>query len=267
MTNNVTVPTMPAQPLPHAPIAILEALRGDDGEMITEMRTSDGMMNATKLCKSAGVQFKDFTKQAKTRKFFAGLAEEMGIKPEGGGSNDSRDRRSLHELYPKLIQVQNGGKHKGSWLHPRAMTRLASSVSTRFSVHVTKWVELAKERVAGVREDYDAAISAIQHDPSLQIEREVRVRLADKLGGVQCHIGVLGEIDLVTKDEVIEIKWVCRALHAVGQVLGHSRSFPEKGRRIHLFGEVEDFSRINMDELRNMCGGMDILITEEVIML
>lgn len=46
-------------------------------------------------------------------------------------------------------------------------------------------------------------------------------------------------------EKVIKIKRVIRALHAVGQVLGHFflRSFPDKVRRIHLFGEAEEFAR------------------------
>jgi hypothetical protein len=65
--------------------AVLQALRGDDGEMITELRTSDGMVNATKMCKSAGLQLKDFTKKAETRKFFAELSKDLGIAPQKDG--------------------------------------------------------------------------------------------------------------------------------------------------------------------------------------
>jgi hypothetical protein len=214
--------------------------------MITELRTSDGMVNATQMCQSVGKQFSKFMDMSKTKRFLSKLAEELGTST-------------------LMVDITRGGKQAGSFVHPRVLTWLACWCDIGFAVHVTKWVEQAKTSVTGVRDEYFAAISKIEYEPSSeQIERDVRIRLAGELGGTQCFIGVLGEIDLVTDDEVIEIKWVRRALHAVGQVLGHSRSFPEKGRRIHLFGDADEFSRTNMSELRSMCSSLDISVTMEL---
>lgn len=228
-------------------LLFLEPLRGDDGEMITELRTSDGFVNATKMCQGVGKKFSKFLATSKTKRFLIKLAEELGTSTP-------------------LVDVTRGGAHSGSFVHPRVLTWLACWCDIGFAVHVTKWVEQAKESVTRVHDEYWKAISELKYEPSSeQIERDVRVRLAVELGGTQCFIGVLGEIDLVTDDQVIEIKWVCRALHAVGQVLGHSRSFPEKGRRIHLFGDADEFSRTNMSELRSMCSSLDISVTVELL--
>lgn len=80
-------------PLPAQDVVspLLQALRGDDGKMITEMRTSDGMVNATKMCKSAFVLFKDFTKKAETKKFFEELAKHLGIAPQKDNEDSQKD--------------------------------------------------------------------------------------------------------------------------------------------------------------------------------
>jgi hypothetical protein len=41
---------------------VLTSLNGDDGQLVTEMRTSDGFINATKMCSSA------FTKTGNKKK-------------------------------------------------------------------------------------------------------------------------------------------------------------------------------------------------------
>lgn len=241
---------------------VITEMRDANGKVITEMRASDGMVNGTKFCKSVGnLIMKDFIKTRRSRRFFAELAKDMGLATDHQSSED----QSLSDMYPALVKVTHGGKYTGTWIHPRVLTYMASFLSSSFIVDVTAWVELAKDKIVGVKEEYDAAICSLECDSSAQIEREVRIRLLEQLGGTQCYIGVLGEIDLVTEGEVIEIKWVRRALHAVGQVLGHSRSFPDKVRRIHLFGNKGDFASVNMDELRDMCTSLDIDITKEVL--
>jgi hypothetical protein len=53
---------------------------------------------------SAGVGTDFFAVQGRTRKFFAELAKDMGLRePEGV--------RAKLDMYPKLIQVAHGGKH------------------------------------------------------------------------------------------------------------------------------------------------------------
>jgi hypothetical protein len=225
----------------------MQTLSDNDGTIVTEFRTSDGFVNATKLCQSAGKLFGNFMATDKTKRFLTKLSKAIGTNEP-------------------IVDIAVGGNHLGSFVHPRVLTWLACWCSLDFAVHVTKWVDIAKAHMPWVCDEYWTAISKIEYEPSSeQTERDVRIRLAGELGGTQCYVGVLGEIDLVTEYEVIEIKRVLRALHAVGQVLGHSRSFPEKRRRIHLFGDSDEFARTNMNELRQMCAQLDIVVTEELV--
>jgi hypothetical protein len=138
------LPTHDATVLP-----FLQALLGDDGEMITELRTSDGKVNATKMCQTASTRLKkkkkfaDFLAVAKVHEFLLALADELGVevgvdfeKFGGGISLRQKGDGGNHVLQKvdKLIEVISGGKHAGSWIDARVAIRLAEWCSVKFSV-------------------------------------------------------------------------------------------------------------------------------------
>ena len=67
--------------------ALFHHLSGTDGELITELRLSDGYVNATKMCQSAtraeGVEkkFADFNRLQGTTSFIEALSSRVGIPP------------------------------------------------------------------------------------------------------------------------------------------------------------------------------------------
>jgi len=89
--------------------AFFHDLRGDDGKMITEMRKSDGYINATKMCQSSG-------KPSKTWSNF--------IKVEGHKEYISELERVLTIPRTVLVQSKAGGlsNEQGTWVHPRIAT-------------------------------------------------------------------------------------------------------------------------------------------------
>jgi hypothetical protein len=102
----------------------------------------------------------------------------------------------------------------------------------------------------------------------LQVKREVKLtekqvqsRLAKSLGTVQREVQTLtGKIDILTAKELIEVKSVNSWKCAVGQVLIYSQSYPDRQKRIHLFGEASpDFLSL----IRGCCAGFDIEVTWE----
>ena len=77
--------------------AFVNSLYGDDGNMITEIR-ADGMVNATKMCKSAGKLWANFSGLHGTKDFLAELSGAIQIPTA------------------QLVECRNGS-HEGTWVH------------------------------------------------------------------------------------------------------------------------------------------------------
>jgi hypothetical protein len=92
-----------------------------DGDKI-EMRSSDGYVNATKMCRSGGKKWNDFIRLVTTNEFMRVAALDAGIPAS------------------KLIESARGG-HEGTWVHPRVAIHLATWISPEFAVEVTCLVE------------------------------------------------------------------------------------------------------------------------------
>lgn len=91
-------------------------------------------------------------------------------------------------------------------------------------------------------------------------EKKIQKRLAIQLAGKTEVSTPSGNIDILTATEVIEIKHFSQWKSAVGQVLAYQLHFPDKGRRIHLFGAKE----INSDARKTIalvCDSLDIVVT------
>lgn len=102
---------------------LVYALQADDGDnIITEMRTTDGYVNATKLCKSADKVWNKYYRNKRTQSFLAELAQ--------GGRIRSSD----------LVQIPVVGSHSGTWVHPDVAIDLAAWCSAKFQVAVAKLV-------------------------------------------------------------------------------------------------------------------------------
>lgn len=99
----------------------VDALRGDDGRMITEMRLSDGYISATKMCQSAGKMWADY-KDGHTA-FINALVTSM-------------DR----PIEPFQSIVTGPNHQRGTWVHPQLAINLASWCSPTFAVKVTELV-------------------------------------------------------------------------------------------------------------------------------
>ena len=91
---------------------------------IVRLRSRDGYVNATAMCKAAGREFKHYNENRATREFLAELSSEVGIPTS------------------ELIQSLSGGNPaiQGTWVHPQVAIHLAQWASARFAVQVTQWV-------------------------------------------------------------------------------------------------------------------------------
>ena len=90
------------------------------------------------------------------------------------------------------------------------------------------------------------------------LEKRIRVRLQDELSGLFEVITPAGRIDLLTDNEIIEIKHVSDWKSAMGQILTYSGFYPEHKKRIHLFGKKRE---LPSSTAVTICGELGITLT------
>ena len=95
------------------------------GRDIIPQRPRDGYVNATRLCKTAGKLFADYSRLSQTKAYMQALSLDMGIP------------------ISNLIQTIRGRGDRleqGTWVHPQVAINLATWLSPEFAVQVSKWV-------------------------------------------------------------------------------------------------------------------------------
>ena len=213
-----------------------------------EVRESDGYINATKLAQAAGKFWGHYNENAKHQVYLAKLAKELNIP--------------LNQL---VLSQRGGSRYKqGTWIHPQVATHFACWVSIDFSIRVLGWMEQAKKEVPRIALEYVTAMSNLTcDDGNTCMERIVRDALALKCNGkveVECKHGF---IDILTDDELIEVKHVSGYKHALGQVLAYSKSFPTRSLRIHLFGTEDELKPDLIELCESLCNEYNIRVTHE----
>lgn len=221
-------------------------VRDDNGNIVTEIRPSDGYVNATRLCQSVGKQWKHYNENKSTKSFFRAL---------------SYDLASSEPLIQYAKKCPTHERH--TWVHPRIATHLACWISSEFTAKLTGWIEIARERMDDVKKEYDEGLRNLKADDDIEsLESTVRDRLCAKMNGTIEVPGLYGPIDIVTDEQVIEVKHVSMFTRALGQILGHSMTFPEKSKRLHLFGSDEELRRY-LEMAKTLCDKYDVTITSE----
>jgi hypothetical protein len=101
----------------------MNALLSGNGGIITEIRSSDGYVNASKMCRSGGKLWANYYQGDITKEFLEALSSNIGIP------------------ILRLVVSQRGGNHSGTWVHHRVAINLATWISPEFAVAVTGLVE------------------------------------------------------------------------------------------------------------------------------
>jgi hypothetical protein len=90
------------------------------------------------------------------------------------------------------------------------------------------------------------------------LEEQVQYSLWQKVGGQLEVLCDAGRIDLLTEEEVIEVKHIRNWKSALGQVLSYAHYFPAHRPRIHLFGEK---GSADLSKIKQICTSHDIKVT------
>ena len=99
----------------------------------------------------------------------------------------------------------------------------------------------------------------IQLQVQNSIERSIQERLHQELGGqMEAHTPV-GPIDLLTKDELIEIKAIADWKTGLGQILAKSQHYDQHHKRLHLFGTSSKLLR----KVSHHCQVLNVSVTFE----
>lgn len=184
-------------------------------------RQDDGYLNATAMCKAQKRKIAEWLRLGSTLELVAALAKNL---------NESLILKG--DKYFGLIEVKRGSPTQGGgvWIHPE------------LAPHLEKWCKTPK------RKDGTAFEAAIAD------------KLKKRLGGYREVLTPAGKVDLLTDTEIIEVKESGGWKEAVGQVLVYGQDFPDRRKRIHLFGNVSA-SYISM--IRQYCTPLGIEVTWE----
>jgi len=138
----------------------------------------------------------------------------------------------------------------GTWVHPRVAIHVAQWISPQFAVKVTEWVEEWYRTSETNRDLFMHEITHLEASPLAQMERDVQNKLAAKyMAQKEVRIEV-GFIDLLTDDELIEIKEGSSWKQSIGQVLAYGEFYPSHKKKIVLFGELSN----DLATIKRICG-------------
>ena len=202
----------------------------------------DGFVNVTELCKIGGEEYRIWRRHSKTQPYIDKISELLNLTED------------------ELIHLSKGGGDKNkhfTWVHPIIATNIAQWISVEFSVHVAKWIEEWKENKEN-KERYNYELQNIKPDEQYSYrEKEIQERLYKELGGVKEYGTNNGRVDLLTEDEIIEIKLHDNWKHGLGQLLVYNEDIMNRKMRLHLFDGGYD------ESIKNICGKYNIDVTWE----
>jgi hypothetical protein len=97
--------------------------------------------------------------------------------------------------------------------------------------------------------------------PHNGLEKSIRDRLHQTLGGRVEAPTKFGPVDLLTATELIEVKELPDWKTGLGQLLAKTNCYSDRAKRLHLYGRSSN----NLDNIRACCAEFDIAVTFESI--
>jgi hypothetical protein len=98
----------------------------------------------------------------------------------------------------------------------------------------------------------------LEPKPRIGLEKSIRDRLHQELGGQIEAPTKFGPVDLLTAMELIEVKEFPDWKTGLGQLLAKAHCYPSHTKRLHLFGKA-----VNLKNIEACCAEFDISVTVE----
>ena len=206
---------------------------GKYGDFKVIMMTSNRYINATKLCNEYNKRFDNWLKNDGNKqlincvnnKLVNSMAQKRAIK-----NNISIPLKERIENNQAIIIIK-GGKHRQLW---------GTYVHELLMDNIIKWIFKPENN---------------------QKEYNIVCKLNIKLNGLLEVNTPCGKIDILTDNEIIEVKEYKLWKHALGQILSYSFYYPDKQKWIHLF----DYNNndIDIDIIKTIYNKYNIILSYE----
>jgi hypothetical protein len=199
----------------------------------------NGYINATKLCKKANKEFKNWYKAGYAKKIINNL------------------KLKLNTSNPVIMQNKILGVNeiRGTYVHPLLISNIANWISPDFALEMSIWVDEWKKMSINNENKYWNALSTIKPSFNNTKEYNIKLKLNKKLKGTLEVETDHGFIDILTKKEIIEVKIAKHYKYALGQILAYSIYYPKKNKIIYLF-DVSD--NIDIDKIIKLYDKHDV---------
>ena len=205
---------------------------GSLGPLTVVVQEEDGYINATKLCKDAHKNLKNWTRNKDSLALIDAAAELAGIE-----INDLRRK------------VNNGPRCVwGTYCHPVLITHIAYWISPTFGAQVSLWIEEWK-LMEGNAERYFEALSTMTPYQNSSPEADVCAVLVSVVGGereVRCRSG---RIDLLTDYCLVEVKCLEGWMAGLGQLICYGSDHPCHRKVMYVYdGRLSSHSEQILDD-------------------
>jgi hypothetical protein len=167
------------------------------GEFKVIMMRENGYINVTKLCKDGNKEFRNWNTNKSSDLFINEVSSALGLQRSG-----------------LLIVINSGNTDtliRGTYAHPDLVPHIASWVSPSFAIKVSRIVNEWRSQSPKNELEYWTSMGECfqSQEKKVCIEHVIRDRLAEQLQGKIEVETVFGRADVVTDNEVIEIKRLC----------------------------------------------------------
>lgn len=188
------------------------------------------------------------------------IAEDLGIQHKNflatidKYKNDVEKKCGAIAVNSREFKTKRGNRAQGrqAWLTECQLKALLARCRTGLS-----------EKMINDLADFGwdlSAFSAQKVKRAKRKENSYRNDLALELGGKKEVTTLAGNIDILTSQEVIEVKAVHCWKSALGQVLVYGDYYPSHKKRIHLFGETQESY---LEVIRKHCKKRNVFVTWE----
>ena len=226
------------------------------GQFKLLMMKRNGYVNVTKMCDEGDKSFFNWKKNSRSKELIKCLLKSLNFKSE----NDL------------LNIVSTGNKHesylRGTYAHPDLIIHIAMWISPSFCIYVTNIVNVWRKLSIENEMSYWTNMKNCLNDTynNKQTEKLVRDRLSETLNGKVEILCDNGYIDIVTDDEIIEVKHIDNWKHALGQILSYKidDNFDKHKTRLHLYNETIIYEN-DKNQIIKTCNKYNCDVTFEII--